>query len=66
LEDIQADVDIHGGSSGGVLVDENGNAVGVSYAGYGGKLSVGLNLFIPILDALRMLNIELKEVPAGS
>lgn len=66
LEDIQADVDIHGGSSGGVLVDENGNAVGVSYAGYGGKLSVGLNLFIPILDALRMLNIELMEVPAGS
>lgn len=68
LEDIQADVDIHGGNSGGVLVDENGNAVGVTYAGIGGdekQTSVGLNLFIPIVDALRMLNVELKDAAAG-
>jgi S1-C subfamily serine protease len=35
MEDIQADVDIQGGNSGGVLLDSNGNVVGVSYAGYG-------------------------------
>ena len=62
LEDIQADVDIHGGNSGGVLLDKQGNAVGVSYAGYGGQdTSVGLNLFIPIMDALDKLNIGFKS-----
>ncbi len=62
LEDIQADVDIHGGNSGGVLLDSNGNAVGVSYAGISGsgKMSVGLNFFIPIADALEKLNIVFK------
>jgi S1-C subfamily serine protease len=55
LEDIQADVDIHGGNSGGALLDKNGNVVGVTYAGYFDtphKFSAGLNLFIPIYDAL--------------
>lgn len=69
LEDIQADVDIHGGSSGGVLLDEKGNVVGVSYAGLGGgadKMSVGLNLFIPVMDALRLLNVKFKDRLAKS
>ena len=69
LEDIQADVDIHGGNSGGVLLDGKGNAVGVSYAGIGttGKMSVGLNFFIPVMDALEKLNIQFKErANAGS
>ncbi|MEQ8804408.1 MAG: trypsin-like peptidase domain-containing protein [Rhodospirillales bacterium] len=63
LEDIQADVDIHGGNSGGVLLDRHGNAVGVSYAGIGtpDKMSVGLNFFIPIMDALEKLNLRLKS-----
>ena len=61
--------DIHGGNSGGVLLDGKGNAVGVSYAGIGttGKMSVGLNFFIPVMDALEKLNIQFKErANAGS
>jgi len=62
LEDIQADVDIQGGNSGGPLVDKNGNLVGLSYAGIGpGKRSIGLNFFIPIYDAVSKLNIEFKK-----
>ncbi len=61
LEDIQADVDIQGGSSGGALLDAKGNLVGLTYAGIGpGKRSVGINFFIPIADALRFLNIDFK------
>lgn len=68
LEDIQADVDILGGSSGGVLVDSKGNVVRVSYAGIGppGKFSSGLNFFIPIYDALDKLNIKFKPKKAAS
>ena len=64
LEDIQADVDVHGGSSGGVLLDGRGNVVGVTYAGKfadSKKLSIGINFFIPIGDALRFLNIKFKD-----
>ena len=58
--DIQADVDIHGGNSGGPLLDERGNVIGVAYAGIGGATtSVGLNLFIPIDQALESVNIRL-------
>ncbi|NQU62368.1 MAG: serine protease [Rhodospirillales bacterium] len=68
MEDIQADVDIQGGNSGGALLDANGNVVGVSYAGIGppGKFSAGVNFFIPIMDALKKLNIVLKDQPKSS
>lgn len=62
LRDIQADVDIHPGNSGGPLLDANGNVVGLTYAGYSdtpARASIGLNLFIPIADALRKLNVRL-------
>lgn len=68
LEDIQADVDIHGGDSGGALLDRHGNVVGVTYAGIspaGSTLSTGLNFFVPIGDALDKLNIKFRDqVPA--
>ena len=58
---IQADVDIHGGNSGGPLMDKNGNVVGISVSGAGiGNFGVGTNFFIPIQDALRTLNIKMK------
>lgn len=68
MEDIQADVDIQGGNSGGVLLDAKGNVVGISYAGIGppGKFSAGVNFFIPIMDALRKLNIVLSNHPKTS
>jgi len=63
LEDIQADVDIQGGNSGGPLADKNGNLVGLSYAGIGpGKRSIGLNFFIPIYDAVAKLNIKFRKL----
>lgn len=63
LKEIQADVDIQGGNSGGPLVDESGNVVGITVAGIGppGKYSAGVNFFIPIQDALRALHIQFKE-----
>ena len=56
---IQADVDIQPGNSGGPLVDEKGNVVGISVAGYltSEMTSMGINLFIPIEDALSSLHI---------
>lgn len=63
MEDIQADVDIQGGNSGGPLLDSKGNVVGISYAGIGpsGQFSSGINFFIPIADALRRLNLKFRK-----
>jgi hypothetical protein len=62
LRDIQADVDTHPGNSGGPLLDRHGNIVGLSYAGFADtprRSSIGINLFIPIDDALRKLRVRL-------
>ena len=64
LETIQADVSIQGGNSGGPLVDAQGNLVGLTVAGYvvpGSTGSAGLNLFIPIGDALDRLRLEIAD-----
>lgn len=55
--DIQADVAIQPGNSGGPLVDASGNVIGISYSGVG-RLNAGLNFFIPIQDALAKLNVS--------
>jgi len=63
LKFIQSDVDIAGGNSGGPLLDEDGNVVGVSVAGIGmSHFSAGLNLFIPIDDALEYLNVTVANL----
>ena len=61
---IQGDVEVHPGSSGGPLLDEYGNIVGISVEGYTAgndsghsPVGVGLNLFIPIREALDRLGI---------
>ena len=59
---IQSDVSIHGGNSGGPLVDGQGNLIGISVAGMfmdATQRSAGLNLFIPIDDAFRNLSLRL-------
>ncbi len=56
LDLIQGDVAIHGGNSGGALLDEFGNIIGIAVAGFG-EIET-LNLFIPIDDALKSLNIK--------
>lgn len=63
MDFIQGDVSTHGGNSGGPLLDGNGNLVGMSVAGYSYNLHQaddGLNLFIPVEDALKYLRIELE------
>jgi S1-C subfamily serine protease len=56
---IQSDVAVNHGNSGGPLLDQNGNVVGLTVAGAAPAGSpVGLNLFIPIDDALRALSLE--------
>jgi S1-C subfamily serine protease/AAA+ superfamily predicted ATPase len=62
LKLLQSDTAIHGGSSGGALVDRFGNVVAISVGGQhdsAKKLGTSLNFFIPIADALKFLAIEL-------
>lgn len=57
---IQSDAAASPGNSGGPLMDSNGSVIGISTAGFqpgGGQ--VGLNLFIPINDALAFSNLRL-------
>ena len=56
---IQADIEIHGGNSGGPLLDSRGNIVGLSVAGYtDADAATGLNMFVPVGEALDRLNIS--------
>ena len=58
LEYIQSDVATVGGSSGGPLLDDRGNVIGVTVSGFTeGEAPTGLNLFIPIADALHALGV---------
>lgn len=64
MPNIQSDVNIHGGNSGGPLLDAFGNVIGISYADINDgpkKLSSGLNFFIPIQDALDSLNLKVRH-----
>jgi serine protease Do len=64
LDFIQGDVEVHPGSSGGPLVDEHGNIVGLSVLSYthsnesGTQVGIGLNLFIPVGEALDVLDVS--------
>ncbi|MCK6418956.1 MAG: trypsin-like peptidase domain-containing protein [Alphaproteobacteria bacterium] len=59
---IQGDVEVHPGNSGGPLVDENGNIVGMTVGGYTdiNDNGMGLNYFIPISEALDRLGVQLQ------
>ncbi len=62
LKLIQSDAAIHGGSSGGALVDRFGNVVAISVSIFtesAAKVGTSINFFIPIADALKFLAIEL-------
>jgi serine protease Do len=60
---IQSDVFTWRGDSGGPLLDSSGNIIGLCVAGYGsgGQDLAGLNLFIPIKDALEALDIKTDD-----
>jgi S1-C subfamily serine protease/AAA+ superfamily predicted ATPase len=64
LKVLQSDCAVHGGSSGGPLVDRFGNVVAITVRGRNvddQKLNTGLNFFIPIADALRFVAVELLK-----
>jgi len=57
---IQSDVNVQHGSSGGPLLDERGNILGITSRGEPNEAGVpsGVNLFVPIGDALRRLGFN--------
>lgn len=61
---IQSDVTVSPGNSGGPLIDEKGQVIGLTDWGYIPQgFPAGLNFFIPVRDALDFLNLDLA--PAG-
>ena len=55
---LQTDASVHGGNSGGPLLNEAGEVVGINTYKFRG--SEGLNLSIPIEVAIEKLNIKIK------
>jgi serine protease Do len=58
LRYIQSDATISPGSSGGALLDESGSVIGIAVSGYQNNGPAGLNMFIPIGDAMDFLSLE--------
>jgi S1-C subfamily serine protease len=57
---IQSDVSIQPGDSGGPLLDESGNVVGLTRAAMRlGSSTTGVNFFIPITVALQAVNVAI-------
>jgi len=61
---IQADASISPGNSGGPLLDDKGNVLGLSVQKIIARGSEGLSLFVPIHDALDALKIRLVKPSA--
>lgn len=60
LRYIQSDVNVLPGNSGGPMFDDKGNVIAITVIGMFGRGS-GLNLFIPIKEALAALNIQVVD-----
>ena len=58
LRYIQSDTTVSHGSSGGALLDETGAVIGITDLGIQNDGPAGLNLFIPIGDAMDFLSLE--------
>lgn len=61
---IQSDVMVNRGNSGGPLLDEKGRVVGLTEIGLQPNgAPVGINLFIPVRDAIDFLALKLEPSP---
>lgn len=63
---IEGDNFAHSGVSGGPLMDEHGNVIGINVEGRKDpsteyKTRIGLSLQVPIIEALEVLNISIKK-----
>jgi len=58
LRYIQSDTTVSHGSSGGALLDETGSVIGITDLAIQNDGPAGLNLFIPIGDAMDFLSLE--------
>lgn len=67
LRYIQSDVNIRGGNSGGPMMDENGNVIAITVAGFvdGNSNSIGHNLFIPLREAFDVMRIRQAPKPSS-
>ncbi|MDP1618201.1 S1C family serine protease [Phenylobacterium sp.] len=62
LRFIQSDVTVNPGNSGGPLVNSRGQVIAITVASFQpGSTPTGINLFIPIADALTALNIQVGD-----
>lgn len=68
LRYIQSDVLVNHGNSGGPLLDKNANVVGLTQSGeeLGGGVPAGLNLFIPLRDAMEFLALKPTSTAAAA
>jgi len=64
---IQSDVNVQHGSSGGPLLDDRGNVIGMTARGAPNEAGApsGVNFFIPIADALKRLGLNPTRGTAG-
>ena len=64
---IQSDVVINHGNSGGPLLDEKGQVIGLTVSGMeSGGAMMGINFFIPIDDALKVLALTPRTIAAAA
>jgi len=61
LRFLQSDAAISPGNSGGPMLDAKGNVIGISVLTSGHPRAQNLNLFIPIEDGLKALNIRIDN-----
>jgi S1-C subfamily serine protease len=64
---IQSDVNVQHGSSGGPLLDDRGNVIGMTARGAPNEAGApsGVNFFVPITDALKRLGLNPTRGTAG-